>query len=35
MKEPNQLMHRVVLFQVNGNWRVDFYRTWDHPFGTD
>jgi hypothetical protein len=35
MKEREQLMHRVVLFQVNGNWRVDFDRTWDHPFGTD
>jgi hypothetical protein len=35
MKESEQLIHRVVLFRMDGGWRVDFARTWDHPFGTD
>ena len=35
MKERKQIMHRVVLLQIAGHWRVDFARTWDHPFGMD
>ena len=35
MKERKQIMHRLVLLHIAGHWRVDFFRTWDHPFGTD
>jgi hypothetical protein len=35
MKDRDQLMHRIVLFRVDRDWRVDLARTWDHSFGTD
>jgi hypothetical protein len=35
MEERQQIMHRVVLFDVHGDWRVDFARTFGNPFGTD
>jgi hypothetical protein len=35
MKQRTQIMHRVVLLNVDGDWRVDFARTFGNPFGTD
>jgi hypothetical protein len=35
MEERQQILHRVVLFDVHGDWRVDFARTFGNPFGTD